>query len=138
MEDKITFRDKIRATLTPTRIVTFLTPIIFVPLAGFITLQLAKYGVVVDNDETLETITNVGGFLVGSLVAYLSSAKWLDGRHEWENNLEEALNAAPPEYDVDPFLSQDEDEEMLILLEEKIAPIGEDDEELEEAFNGSK
>lgn len=119
MEDKITLKDRILATWTPTRIVTILAPILFIPLAGFITLTAGKYGIDLNHDETLNAIMQIGTFVVGSGIAWLSSSKWLDGRHEWENKLEEALNAAQP-FIIDPDVvyvgGEDEDTSMLQAL----------------------
>ena len=66
--------------LTPNRIVAFLTPLVFAPLAGGIAAWVAENAPGVDLSQ--ERLTNV--FIAGAVVALAPALQWLHGwqKHE--------------------------------------------------------
>ncbi len=66
--------------LTPNRIVAFLTPLVFAPLAGAITAWVAENAPGLDLSQ--ERLTNV--FIAGALLALAPALQWLYGwqKHE--------------------------------------------------------
>ena len=67
-------------TITPGRLVAFLTPVIFAPLAGSISVLAARYLPGVDIDEgSLQAI-----FIAGATIAFGKAALWLKGWQDWE------------------------------------------------------
>lgn len=74
------------------RVVALLTPLLFAPLAGFISLQLAKLGIGLDSSHAQDIVVQGAVFLIGVLIAFLKSRQWLKGwqrfeaRHDWIQN----------------------------------------------------
>jgi hypothetical protein len=67
-------------TITPGRLVALLTPLIFAPLAGSISVLAARYLPGVDIDQgSLQAI-----FIAGATIAFGKAALWLKGWQEWE------------------------------------------------------
>ncbi|HEX8074157.1 MAG TPA: hypothetical protein VF545_04185 [Thermoleophilaceae bacterium] len=69
------------------RIVTVLSPTLFAPLAGFISLWLAKHapGVSIANKDSIAGgLSQAAVFATGLVIAHLKSSKWLDGWQKWE------------------------------------------------------
>ena len=67
-------------TITPGRLVAFLTPLIFAPLAGSISVLAARYLPGVDIDQgRLQGI-----FIAGATIAFGKAALWLKGWQDWE------------------------------------------------------
>ena len=67
-------------TITPGRLVAFLTPVIFAPLAGSISVLAARYLPGVDIDQgSLQAI-----FIAGATIAFGKAALWLKGWQDWE------------------------------------------------------
>lgn len=77
-------------SIPPGRLVAFLTPLLFVPLAGFIVLQVAKIGIDLPKDQVEKAVIEGATFIVGAAIAYLKSRQWLNGRKEWEQLEEKA------------------------------------------------
>lgn len=73
--------DKLQATFPPNRIVVILTPLLFVPAAGFVTAYVAQK---FPGLPTFSTGEVVGIFAGGGLIAARAANKWLDGwqKHE--------------------------------------------------------
>lgn len=67
-------------TITPGRLVALLTPLIFAPLAGSISVLAARYlpGVNIDQGS-LQAI-----FIAGATIAFGKAALWLKGWQDWE------------------------------------------------------
>lgn len=80
--------------MSPNRVVTILTPLVFAPLAGFISLQLAKLGVDLDTGTVQGGVVSGAVFLGGVIIAFLKSRKWLDGWQAWEKRQDWLANAA--------------------------------------------
>jgi hypothetical protein len=80
--------------MAPNRLVTLLTPLIFAPLAGFISLKLADLGINLDSARAQDIIVQGAIFLGGVLVAYLKSRQWLKGWQDWERRTDDATNGA--------------------------------------------
>ena len=76
--------------MSPNRVVAALTPIVFVPLAGYIATLVAKHvpGVQIDQGQ----ITAV--FVAGALSVLPPMWKWLDGWQKYEQREQEAELAA--------------------------------------------
>ncbi|MGZ6644695.1 MAG: hypothetical protein ACXVFT_23060 [Solirubrobacteraceae bacterium] len=67
-------------TITPGRLVALLTPLIFAPLAGSISVLAARYLPGVDIDQgSLQAI-----FITGATIAFGKAAIWLKGWQDWE------------------------------------------------------
>ncbi len=67
-------------TITPGRLVAFLTPVLFAPLAGSISVLAARYLPGVDIDQgSLQAI-----FIAGATIAFGKAALWLKGWQDWE------------------------------------------------------
>jgi hypothetical protein len=67
-------------TITPGRLVAFLTPLIFAPLAGSISVLAARHLPGVDIDQgRLQGI-----FIAGATIAFGKAALWLKGWQDWE------------------------------------------------------
>jgi hypothetical protein len=79
-------------TITPGRLVAILTPVLFAPLAGSISVLAARYLPGVDIDQgSLQAI-----FIAGATIAFGKAALWLKGWQDWEKRQETA-----PAADVD-------------------------------------
>ena len=66
--------------VTPGRLVAFLTPVLFAPLAGSIAVLAARYLPGVDIDQgRLQGI-----FIAGATIAFGKAALWLKGWQDWE------------------------------------------------------
>jgi hypothetical protein len=67
-------------TITPGRLVAVLTPLIFAPLAGSISVLAARYLPGVDIDQgSLQAV-----FIAGATIAFGKAALWLKGWQDWE------------------------------------------------------
>ena len=73
--------------LTPNRIVTFLTPTVFAPLAGTISLWLAQHFPGVASHIGTSDIANAIIWIAGAVIAWAMSHKWLGGWQRWETLL---------------------------------------------------
>jgi hypothetical protein len=76
-------------TITPGRLVAFLTPVLFAPLAGSIAVLAARYLPGVDIDQSsLQAI-----FIAGATIAFGKAALWLKGWQDWEKREADASSA---------------------------------------------
>lgn len=75
------------------RVVALLTPLLFAPLAGFISLQLAKFGIHLETETLQGAVISGVIFLGGVLVAFLKSKKWLQGWQDWEKRQDWIANS---------------------------------------------
>jgi len=66
--------------ITPNRLVAVLTPLVFAPLAGTISVLVAKYlpGIDIDSDQLQQV------FIAGALIAFGKAGLWLKGWQDWE------------------------------------------------------
>lgn len=97
-------------TVTPGRLVATLTPLVFAPLAGAISVLIAEHapGLDIDSDQ-LQQI-----FIAGALIAFGKAGLWLKGWQDYEKTQEggsadvandvalEASMDGEPEGSVDP------------------------------------
>jgi hypothetical protein len=76
--------------MSPNRIVAFLTPLVFAPLAGVISTWAAENlpGVQISSDKMEEI------FVAGALIALAPALQWLHGWQKWEAREADAINAA--------------------------------------------
>jgi hypothetical protein len=83
-------------TIAPNRAVAVLTPLVFAPLAGSISVLAARYvpGVEIDSGS-IEAI-----FIAGAGIAFAKAGIWLKGWQEHEQRQETSL-AVPEEPDLD-------------------------------------
>jgi hypothetical protein len=108
--------------ISPNRLVAVLTPLVFAPLAGAISVFAADHvpGLNIDSGQ-LQSV-----FIAGALIAFGKAGLWLKGWQDWEKTqaavpdavsndmaLDAAADpvAAPPAVDDDPSLA-DEDPDM--------------------------
>jgi hypothetical protein len=96
-------------TITPGRLVALLTPLIFAPLAGSISVLAARYLPGVDIDQgSLQAI-----FIAGATIAFGKAAIWLKGWQDWEKREADTASAEVDlphddgEADADAGLAQD-------------------------------
>jgi hypothetical protein len=98
-------------TITPGRLVALLTPLIFAPLAGSISVLAARYLPGVDIDQgSLQAI-----FIAGATIAFGKAALWLKGWQDWEKREADAPSEvvdlpddhAGSGFDEEPALAQD-------------------------------
>jgi hypothetical protein len=108
-------------TITPGRLVAILTPVLFAPLAGSISVLAARYLPGVDIDQgSLQAI-----FIAGATIAFGKAALWLKGWQDWEKRQEDA-----PGDDVDLPVSEGEADASTDLPEEPVFaedPVDEED-----------
>ena len=120
-------------TITPGRLVALLTPLIFAPLAGSISVLAARYLPGVDIDQgSLQAI-----FIAGATIAFGKAALWLKGWQDWEKREADApsdVGDLPLDHaevhddsglDQEPGLAQDTD-------------VGEDPTEEEDPVDGEE
>jgi hypothetical protein len=76
--------------MSPNRIVAFLTPLVFAPLAGVISTWAADNlpGVQISPDKMEEI------FVAGALIALAPAVQWLHGWQKWEARKADAIDAA--------------------------------------------
>lgn len=130
-------------SINPNRLVTILTPLVFAPLAGAISVFAADHipGLEIDSGQ-LQAV-----FIAGALIAFGKAGLWLKGWQNWEaaqnavpadvaNDVALAATIEPdaadePEVDDDPTLA-DEDPDMDLDDEDE----GADDDEWAPHGNG--
>jgi hypothetical protein len=100
--------------MTPNRIVAFLTPLVFAPLAGVISTWAAENlpGVNI-SASAMEEI-----FVAGALIALAPALQWLHGWQKWEAREADALATAattltPPSIEAAPPAEPEPFEEDL-------------------------
>jgi len=73
--------------IPPNRLVTVLTPLVFAPLAGAISVLAAEHipGLDIDSDQLQQV------FIAGALIAFGKAGLWLKGWQDWEKG----QNAVP-------------------------------------------
>jgi hypothetical protein len=92
--------------ITPNRAVAVLTPLVFAPLAGAVSVLIAKYAPGVDIDSgSLEAI-----FIAGATIAFAKAGLWLKG---WQEH-EKRQGALPAEPDPEPDFDEGLDVEPLL------------------------
>ncbi len=79
--------------MQPNRLVAILTPLVFAPVAAFITLKLADLGIDF-GDSTDDLIIQGSIFAFGAFVAWAKSQQWLKGWQGWEKQVNDATNGA--------------------------------------------
>jgi hypothetical protein len=92
--------------MSPNRVVAVLTPIVFVPLAGYIATLVAKHvpGVQIDQGQ----ITAV--FVAGALSVLPPMWKWLDGWQKYEQREQDARLAASLKDDASTWDADSDDD----------------------------
>jgi peptidoglycan/LPS O-acetylase OafA/YrhL len=73
--------DKLQAKFPVNRLVVLLTPLVFAPAAGWVSVEAAK---LVPGHPHYGPHTILGLFVAGALIAFGKAYKWLDGwqKHE--------------------------------------------------------
>ena len=95
---------RLREAFPVNRVVAILTPIVFVPAAGFITTWLAKNA---PGLPALDSTELTGLFILGGGAALTAAYKWMSGWHAYEKNITAAAvksvaTGVPPEgHDID-------------------------------------
>jgi hypothetical protein len=87
--------------LPPNRVVALLTPLVFAPLAGSISVLVARYGLNLDRNS-LQAI-----FITGATVAFGKAALWLKGWQDHERRTEEPAGVPDGAADLEPDLEPD-------------------------------
>jgi hypothetical protein len=126
-------------TITPGRLVALLTPLIFAPLAGSISVLAARYlpGVNIDQGS-LQAI-----FIAGATIAFGKAALWLKGWQDWEKReadasaeigdlpLDDAKIHDDAGLDQEPGLAQDAGAEQDPMEEDPIEEDAMDEDPIE-------
>jgi hypothetical protein len=76
--------DYLQEKFPPNRVVVLLTPLVFVPAAGFVSAWVAKNIPGIDLDPAWV----LGTFVAGGLSAIVAANKWLDGWQAHEERQE--------------------------------------------------
>jgi hypothetical protein len=101
--------------IAPNRAVAVLTPLVFAPLAGAISVLVAKYAPGVDiSSGSLEAV-----FIAGATIAFAKAGLWLKGwqQHELHQDGVDAA-AAPAGADDEPDLGPDPDDGEALDIDE--------------------
>lgn len=83
-----TWIDQLQAKWPPNRIVAVLTPVAFVPLAGFLATWVANH---FPGIPTLDPNWLSGIFVTGAASALLMAYKWIDGWQKHEARVVDAV-----------------------------------------------
>lgn len=84
--------------IAPNRLVALLTPLVFAPLAGAISVLVARYGLNIDSGS-LQAI-----FIAGATIAFGKAALWLKGWQAHEMRESEPAGAPSGDADHEPDL----------------------------------
>lgn len=69
------------------RIVVLLTPLVFAPAAGWLTLFAAKHGITMPKDKVVTSEIEAATFVLGALIAYAKAHHWLRGWQKYEQEI---------------------------------------------------
>ena len=90
--------------IAPNRAVAVLTPLVFAPLAGAVSVLIARYGVDIDG-ASLQAV-----FITGATIGFAKAGIWLKGWQEHEKRQADlALDA--PHADLAPAEDGEDDDE---------------------------
>ena len=113
--------------ISPNRLVTVLTPLVFAPLAGTISVLVAKYlpGIDIDSDQLQQV------FIAGALIAFGKAGLWLKGWQNWEKGQDavpaDVVNDAGLEASMDVVSESPADVGDEAALADALDPDDEDD-----------
>jgi hypothetical protein len=110
--------------IAPNRAVAVLTPLVFAPLAGAVSVLVAKYAPGVDiSSGSLEAV-----FIAGATIAFAKAGLWLKGwqQHELRQDGLDAAAATTAGADDEPDLGPDPDGDVEPDLDDDalLAPVG--------------
>jgi hypothetical protein len=87
----------------PNQLVVALTPVVFAPLAGAVSVWAAKNAGVDIDQSSLQAV-----FIAGATIAFAKAGLWLKGWQEYEKRQPVAASASPAVHDaLDSFLDDD-------------------------------
>jgi hypothetical protein len=89
----------------PNQLVAALTPVVFAPLAGAISVFAAQHAGVDIDASSLQAV-----FIAGATIALAKAALWLRGWQEYEKRQPLPHEEVPDEDGLDRFLDDDLDE----------------------------
>jgi hypothetical protein len=89
----------------PNQAVAALTPVVFAPLAGAISVWAAQHAGVDIDASSLQAV-----FIAGATIALAKAALWLRGWQEYEKRLPPAQEQLPGDDALDRFLDEDLDD----------------------------
>jgi hypothetical protein len=123
--------------IAPNRLVAVLTPLVFAPLAGAVSVFAAEHlpGLDIDSDQ-LQQI-----FIAGALIAFGKAGLWLKGWQDWEKHQYAVSEDAEPAEsttaedevdehyepdlaDADPDMDLGDEEDETEALDDEFAAIG--------------
>jgi hypothetical protein len=84
--------------IKPNQLVAALTPVVFAPLAGIVSVFAAQHAGVDLDASSLQAV-----FIAGATIAFAKAGLWLKGWQAYEKRQAEA----PDEPDLDDFLDED-------------------------------
>jgi hypothetical protein len=87
-------------SIAPNRAVAFLTPLVFAPVAGAISVWAAQYAGVDIDEQSLQAV-----FIAGAGIAFAKAGLWLKGWQDWEKN-----DAATDPVDAEPDPESDDED----------------------------
>jgi hypothetical protein len=120
-------RRSVSMGITPNRLVTVLTPLVFAPLAGTISVLAAKHfpGIDIDSDHVQQV------FIAGALIAFGKAGLWLKGWQDWEKAQdvvpEDVVNDAGLEASIDGGFEIPADVDDEAALADGLDPDDEED-----------
>src|SRR5690349_4580702 len=113
-------------SFAPNRVVAFLTPLVFAPVAGAVSVWAAQHAGVDIDATSLQAV-----FIAGAGIAFGKAALWLKGWQDWEKSDAAAAAAARPvdepvetEPDPEPDEAGDFDAETEEFFDEEPVPAG--------------
>ena len=126
--------------ISPNRLVAILTPLVFAPLAGAVSVIAAEHipGLDIDSDQLQQV------FIAGALIAFGKAGLWLKGWQDWEKTqntvpeevandmaLAAAIEPSDPEPDTvdDPTLADEDPDVDLDDEDDGADDDGDDDSE---------
>jgi hypothetical protein len=113
-------------SFAPNRAVAFLTPLVFAPVAGAISVWAAKNAGVEIDATSLQAV-----FIAGAGIAFAKAGLWLKGWQDWEKSgaataaVDEPVEAEPdPGTDDDEDFASDDAAEAEEFFDEEPVPAG--------------
>ena len=106
----------------PNRAVAFLTPLVFAPVAGAVSVWAAQHAGVDIDATSLQAV-----FIAGAGIAFGKAGLWLKGWQDWEKSDATAAGPVDEPVDAEPDPEEDDEEDTSApeeFFEEEPVPAG--------------